>query len=82
MKLNAKAFALTSGILWGLAVFLVTLTTLWRGGGQHLGLLAGIYFGYRVSYLGCLIGLVYGLVTGLVAGALFAWLYNRLAKEG
>ena len=81
MKLNVKALALTTGVLCGLAVFLITLVALWRGGGQHLGLLSAIYFGYQVSYAGSIIGLAYGLVSGLVAGALFAWFYNRLAKD-
>jgi len=81
MKLNLKALALTSGILWGLTVFLMTLVALWRGAGDHLALLRGFYIGYQVSYVGSLIGLVYGFVDGLVCGALFAWLYNCFAKE-
>jgi len=78
MKLNIKALALASGILWGLSVCLVTLLSLWHGGGQHLGLLSLVYVGYSVSYAGSAIGLVYGFVDGLISGALFAWLYNRL----
>lgn len=81
MKLNGKAFALAAGILWGVTLFVITLSALWRGAGDHLALLRGIYVGYHVSYLGSAIGLVYGFVTGLLGGALFAWLYNRLAKE-
>ena len=79
MKLNIKALALTSGILWGLAVLLLTLISLWHGHGGHLGLLALIYVGYQVSYAGAFIGLIYGFVHGLICGAIFAWLYNRIA---
>jgi hypothetical protein len=81
MKLNVKGFALATGILWGLSVVLLTLISLWHGGGGHLGLLSLVYVGYTVSYLGSLIGLVYGFVDGVIAGALFAWLYNRLATS-
>lgn len=81
MNLNVKAFGLTAGILWGLAMFVWTLSSLWRGAGEHLGLLAGFYFGFRVSYVGSVVGLAYGFASGLIAGALFAWLYNQLAKE-
>ncbi|MGO9239913.1 MAG: bacteriophage holin [Bryobacteraceae bacterium] len=81
MKLNVKAFALAAGILWGAAVFVITLSALWRGAGGHLSLLRGFYCGYQVSYLGSVIGLVYGFATGLLGGALFAWLYNRMVKE-
>ncbi|MEK7407808.1 MAG: hypothetical protein AAB225_22285 [Acidobacteriota bacterium] len=79
MRLSVKGCALAAGILWALAILFLTLSSLWRGAGEHLGLLAGVYFGYCVSYLGCLVGLVYGFATGALAGALFAWLYNRVA---
>jgi len=82
MKLNVKALGLASGILWGLSVFVLTLVALWRGTGDHLGLLRGFYIGYHVSYVGSLIGLVYGFVDGALCGAIFAWLYNCFAKEG
>ena len=81
MKLNVKACALASGILWGLSMVLLTLVALWRGTGDHLSLLRGFYIGYTVSYLGCVIGLIYGFVDGLICGAVFAWLYNKLLKE-
>jgi hypothetical protein len=80
MKLDVKGFALASGILWAAVVFLATLQAHWRGLGHHLYLLAALYWGYQVSYLGSIIGLVYGFVSGLLGGALLAWLYNRLAK--
>jgi hypothetical protein len=81
MKLNGKALALAAGILCGLALSVVTLAAFWRGSGQHLTLLSVIYFGYSISYLGSVIGLAYGFATGLLGGALFAWLYNLLAKR-
>ena len=78
--MNVKGFALTAAILWGLSVFLLTLISLWHGRGGHLGLLSLVYIGFTVSYVGSLVGLVYGFLDGLIAGALFAWLYNHLAK--
>jgi len=80
MKLNIKALGLTSGILWGLAIF---LTTYWivitDSGGSTLGLLHKFYFGYSVSWLGGIIGLFWGFIDGFITGAIFAWLYNKLA---
>jgi hypothetical protein len=75
--LNTKGFALAGGVVWGLAVFLATLASLWHSG-EHIGILSHVYFGYKVSPLGSIIGLVYGFVTGLVGGSIFAWLYNKL----
>jgi hypothetical protein len=80
MKLNIKGFAVAAGIIWGVAVLLVTLVSLWHIG-NHPGIFSHVYIGYDVSLLGSIIGLVYGLATGLVAGACFAWLYNRVADR-
>jgi hypothetical protein len=82
MKFNIKAFGLTCGILWGLAVL---LTTFWivitNGGGTTLGLLHKFYFGYSVSWLGGIVGFIWGFVDGFICGAIFAWLYNKLSAE-
>lgn len=80
MKLSVKAFALTSGILWGAAVCLVTLWLIVLGyGGSIMSRLDHFYFGYSFSVVGAFVGLAYGFVDGAVCGALFAWLYNKLA---
>jgi hypothetical protein len=80
MKLNIKALGLTCGILWGIAVFLVTVwVTITQSGGSTLGLLHKFYFGYSVSWAGAFIGLVWGFIDGLICGLIFAWLYNKLA---
>ena len=80
MKLNAKAFALSAGIIWGVAVFLVTNVSLLRGGhGDTLSRLAQIYIGYSFSFVGSIIGLIWGFVTMFIAAWIFVVLYNRFA---
>jgi hypothetical protein len=80
MKLNAKALALSAGIIWGLLIFLLTNISLLRGGeGEHLSRLSQFYIGYSFSFLGSLIGLVWGFVTMFIAGWVFAWLYNKFS---
>jgi type II secretory pathway component PulF len=80
MKLNAKALALSAGIIWGLLIFLLTNISLLRGGeGEHLSRLSQFYIGYSFSFLGSLIGLVWGFVTMFIVGWVFAWLYNKLS---
>ena len=81
MSLNLKAFSLAAGILWGAVVFLMTLLSAARGTGQHVAMLASIYPGYQVSYLGSFVGMVYAFVTAAVAGGVLAWLYNKLARQ-
>jgi type II secretory pathway component PulF len=80
MKLNAKALALSAGIIWGLLIFLLTNISLLRGGGgEHLSRLAQFYIGYSFSFVGSLIGLVWGFVTMFIVGWVFAWLYNKFS---
>ena len=78
MKLNVKALALATGILWGLVIFLVTYWFLIFGyAGTLLEKISRIYLGYSVTWYGAFIGLGWGFVDGLIAGAVIALLYNR-----
>lgn len=81
MKLDVKAVALAAGIVWGLALFLLTLWFLVNGySGQLLNKLGGVYFGYSVSIGGAFVGLIWGFLDGAIGGAVFGWLYNKFAK--
>jgi hypothetical protein len=80
MKLNVKALALTSGILFGAAVCFATLWLLALGyEGTIIRQLDHFYIGYTYSVVGAFVGLVYGFIDGAIGGAIFAWLYNRLS---
>lgn len=82
MKLNVKALALAVGIVWGLAIFLVTYWFLVFGyEGNTLAKLSNVYFGYSVTWYGAFVGLIWGFVDGLIGGALLAWLYNKFGKD-
>ncbi len=81
MKLDIKAFALACALLWGFGVFFLTWWIIgFDGATGETTWLGRIYRGYSVTPAGSLIGLVWGLVDGLVGGAIFAWLYNLLAR--
>jgi hypothetical protein len=81
MKLNTKAFSLACGIIWGLGLFVLTWWMIAFGGATGEKTIIGkIYIGYSVSAAGSLIGLVWGFVDALIGGAIFAWLYNLIAK--
>jgi hypothetical protein len=83
MRLNVWAFALTSGILWGLGVFFLTWWIIAFMGPTHDPIVLGyVYRGYDVSPIGSVIGLAWALVDGFVCGAIFAWLYNLIASSG
>ena len=82
MQLNIKAFALTCGIVWGLGVFFLTWWIIvFEGATGDITILGHLYRGYNISPSGSVIGLVWALLDGLVGGAIFAWLYNLIARR-
>ncbi len=86
MKLSLRALALTSGIVWALALFMTGLINLiWRGyGDAFLKMMASIYPGYHASgSIGDLIvGTLYALLDGVICGLVFGWLYNLFVGKG
>jgi TRAP-type mannitol/chloroaromatic compound transport system permease large subunit len=85
MKINVKALAVASAILWGAAMLGMGLANLiWSGYGQQfLQTMASVYFGYHAtrSIAEVIVGTLYGTVDGLVGGAVFAWLYNQFVRS-
>ena len=80
MGLKIKAFALTCGIMWGLAVLFTTAGLVALGcESSCMDTLGCFYLGYSVSWPGAVIGGIWGFVDGLVGGAAFAWLYNKIS---
>jgi len=80
MKLNVKALALASGLLWGGTVCVATLWLIALGhDGALIRQLDHFYLGYSFSVVGAFVGLAYGFVDGAIGGALLAWLYNKFA---
>jgi hypothetical protein len=85
MKLNIKALALASAILWGVAMLLMSLANLiWGSYGQFLQMMSSVCPGYHATrtIAEVIVGTLYGAGDGLVGGAVFAWLYNQFAKPG
>lgn len=86
MKFNTKALALTSAILWGMAMLVTGLANLiWSNYGQgFLQTMSSVYPGYHATrtIAEVIVGTLYGVVDGLVGGAVFAWFYNQFAKSG
>ena len=81
MKFSKKGLALALGIVWGVAVFLITIYVLLKGGGHTLVLLQQFYWGYNISWGGAFLGLIYGFIDGFIFGWLLALLYNAFSGE-
>jgi len=85
LRLNGQAWGISFGLLCGLGLLLATLVLVARGGenvGQHLGLLAAYFPGYRVTVLGGFLGFVYGFVLGYILGRVIGSVYNRVVGLG
>ncbi len=79
MRLNVKTLALTSGLVWGTALFLLTWWIIaFEGATGEVTMIGRVYRGYTISPVGSIVGLGWGLLDGLVGGAIFSWLYNLL----
>jgi hypothetical protein len=75
VRANARAWGISTGLLFGGALFLATNVLVLRGGeqvGAHLGRLAHVFPGYEVTFVGSLIGFVYAFVVGYALGRLLA----------
>jgi hypothetical protein len=83
VRLNARAWGVAIGVLFGLGLFVATNILVLKGGpevGRHLGLLRAFLPGYRVTLAGSLIGFAYAFVIGYVVGWAISRMYNALAR--
>ena len=82
LRLNARAWGISAGLLLGGGLFLATVFLVIRGGpnlGQHLSMLRVFFPGYSVTWLGAFVGFIYGFVLGYGLGRIVGTVYNRLA---
>lgn len=78
-RLDKLAFAVSVGAVCGLAIFLVTILLILKGGpvvGPTLELLNQYFAGYSVSLKGAFIGFGYSFFWGFIFGWFFAYLRN------
>ena len=81
MRFDVKAMAITCGLLWGVALFVLTWWMIFlEGASGEPTAIGDVYVGYNISAMGSIIGLLWGLVDGFIGGAVFAWVYNRIAS--
>ncbi len=80
-KLDIKAFSLSAGIFWSVSVFLMGILAMscsWAG--KFVAALGIFYVGYSATVLGSVIGTIWAFLDAAIGCAIFAWLYNKLAK--
>ncbi len=83
MKLDIKAFAFASALVWGVGLFLLTWWIIaFDGTTGEITFIGQLYRGYSISPGGSIIGLLWASIDGLICGAIFAWLYNVMSGSG
>jgi hypothetical protein len=83
IRMDAVVWALTTGVMAGLGLFVATNWLVFQGGiqvGKHLGLLANYFIGYSVTFMGSLVGFAYAFVVGFVATWVLVTVYNVVAR--
>jgi hypothetical protein len=81
LKLDRVSFGLSTGIITGMALFLVTLILVLKGGevvGPNLQLLSQYFPAYTVTLSGSVLGLLNGFVSGFIGGWGYAFLRNSV----
>ncbi len=80
-KINAKAFGLACGVLWGCGMLILglidTASTCADAWGE---VAASIYLGYAPTVLGSVILGIWGFVTAGIWGFILAKLYNKFSR--
>ncbi|HAG62301.1 MAG: hypothetical protein CMF55_01985 [Legionellales bacterium] len=82
-RLKPVALGLAIAVLSALSLLFVVFTALCFGVGfPWLGIIASIYVGFNLSFIGIIIGLVWAIIDGFIAGIVLAWLYNAFSCCG
>jgi hypothetical protein len=84
LRLNARAWGISLGLLLALGLFVATNFLVLKGGdspGRHLQMLSVFFPGYRVSFVGSVVGFIYAFVVGYGLGRIVGEVYNRLASS-
>lgn len=81
MKLGVKSFGIACGVMWVFCVAWAIVLAMIGRGTAPFDFVNQFYLSLLAPTVGGLImGIVIGFVDGLIAGAIFAWVYNLIAK--
>lgn len=79
-KLDAKAMALSIGIVWSALIFLSAFMAMLGWAVDMVDVLGSLYIGYQATFAGAIIGALWAFIDGYVGGLIVVWLYNKFAK--
>lgn len=77
IRLNLKLLGIVFGSIAGITLFIVTLISHFKGGGDALNLLSVFFIGYSVSLSGAFIGFVWAFFYGGLFGSFLYYTYAK-----
>ena len=81
MKLNIRGWAVASGVLWAIYVCWIIVLAMMGKGTAAFDSINQIYLNLMTPTApGLIIGVAIAFIDASIAGAIFAWIYNKLAK--
>ena len=79
--MNIKAFGISCAVMWVLVVVWSFVMAMVGVGMAPFQVIDQIYLGWLTpTASGLVLGIVLAIVDGFVGGAIFAWIYNKIAK--
>lgn len=81
LTLTAQPWGIAFGLLFGLVLFMATMILVMKGGenvGEHPGLSANYFSGYRVTTDGAFLDFIYSFVICYIFGRLVGVIYNSV----
>lgn len=79
--LKVKAFGAACGIMWAIAVVWAVGLAIFGKGFLPFTVINQFYLGWlSPTPVGLVFATALALVDGFIFGAIFAWIYNRIAK--
>lgn len=83
MKLNPHKVGLSLGLVWAIALALLTVLAILFPpyGKEFITVIASVYPGYSISWAGVVMGFIYGFIDWYIGGVILAWVYNYVNKK-
>jgi hypothetical protein len=81
-RLDGIRLGIAGGLVWGLALFFLTLIAAGTGYGSEFLSLFEFYPGYTITFWGSATGFLWGFIDGFIGLGLVAWFYNHIHMHG
>ncbi|MTI80899.1 MAG: membrane-associated protein [Firmicutes bacterium] len=79
-KIDVRAFSIALGTVCAIGMLFIGLASTLGWGMIIVDTISSFYIGFAPTFWGSIIGAIWGFIDGALGGAIFALIYNKLAK--